>query len=150
MRTLDIRQLMRLLPHRAPFLLLDRVTECGDQHVIAIKNVTFNEPFFPGHFPEVPTMPGVLILEALAQACGVMAMIKSGKETPEGQILYFAGVDEARFRRPVGPGDRLVLKGQLRQQKRDVWKFSAEALVDDERVCEALLTCVLRDAPKTP
>ena len=146
-KTFDIRDIFKFLPHRYPFLLVDKVTalEVG-KSVTAIKNVTFNEPFFTGHFPDVPTMPGVLILEALAQACGVLACETSGVHANSGFILYFAGIDNARFRQPVVPGDQLVLHGELEKQKRDIWKFRTRATVDDVLVCEADMLCVLRDA----
>jgi len=144
--TFDIREILKLIPHRAPFVLVDRVTEyTGGETLTAIKNVTYNEPFFPGHFPNVPTMPGVLILEAMAQACGVMAVLKSGVRPETGAILYFAGIDQARFKRPVVPGDQLVLHARLDKRKRDLWKFSARATVNGELACEAEMMCVLKD-----
>ena len=148
----DIRDIMGLLTHRYPFLLVDRVTAYEPQKTLtALKNVTFNEPFFPGHFPEVPTMPGVLMLEALAQACGLLAVLDSGIRPESGFILYFAGIDEARFKRPVVPGDQLVLQVELEKQKRNVWKFRTLASVDGQTACEALMTCVLKhpDEPKS-
>ena len=148
----DIRDIMGLLTHRYPFLLVDRVTGYEPQKTLtALKNVTFNEPFFPGHFPEVPTMPGVLMLEALAQACGLLAVLDSGVRPESGFILYFAGIDEARFKRPVVPGDQLVLHVELDKQKRNVWKFRTRASVDGQTACEALMTCVLKhpDEPKS-
>jgi len=141
----DIRDIMRLLTHRYPFLLVDRITSYEKQKTLtAIKNVTFNEPFFPGHFPDVPTMPGVLMLEALAQTCGLLAVLDSGVRPESGFILYFAGIDEARFKRPVIPGDQLLLSVELDKQKRHVWKFKTRATVDGEVACEALMTCVLK------
>lgn len=146
--TFDIREIMKLIPHRAPFVLVDRVTEySGGDTLTAIKNVTYNEPFFPGHFPAVPTMPGVLILEAMAQACGIMAVLKSGVRPETGAILYFAGIDQARFKRPVVPGDQLVLHAKLEKQKRELWKFSARATVGGELACEAEMMCVLKAGP---
>lgn len=142
---LDIREIMRLLTHRYPFLLVDRVTEyCKGQSLTALKNVTYNEPFFTGHFPLVPTMPGVLMLEALAQACGILAVLDSGVRPDSGHILYFAGVDEARFKRVVIPGDQLTLHVELEKTKRNVWKFKTRATVGDEVACEAQMTCVLK------
>lgn len=141
----DIRDVMRLLTHRYPFLLVDRVTEYVPKTALtALKNVTFNEPFFVGHFPLVPTMPGVLMLEALAQACGLLAVLDSGVRPESGHILYFAGIDEARFKRVVIPGDQLILQVHLDKQKRNVWKFKTVARVGDEIACEALMTCVLK------
>jgi len=142
--TLDIRELLKLLPHRHPFMLVDRVLDYDNTHLTAIKNVTYNEPFFPGHFPGVPTMPGVLILEALAQACGLLAVLQSGLRPESGLILYFAGIDEARFKRPVVPGDQLLMQVELLKHKRDLWKFSARALVGDELACSAEMLCVLK------
>ncbi|MCI0749534.1 MAG: 3-hydroxyacyl-ACP dehydratase FabZ [Nevskiales bacterium] len=145
--TFDIRDILRLLPHRYPFLLVDRVTDySGGETLTALKNVTFNEPFFPGHFPGVPTMPGVMILEALAQASGLLAVLKSGIRPESGYLLYFAGVDRARFKRPVIPGDRLQLHAQLLVHKRDVWKFAARATVGDALACEAEMLCALKNA----
>ena len=147
--TLDIREIMRVLPHRAPFLLVDRVIALDPgKSITAIKNVTYNEPFFPGHFPQLPTMPGVLLLEALAQASGILAVLRENKFADSGAVLYFAGVDEARFRRPVVPGDTLILKSELIAQKRDMWKFATRALVGEELACEAQLLCVLREPAK--
>lgn len=144
-KTFDIREILKLIPHRWPFVMVDRVTQYDDGDTLtAIKNVTFNEGFFPGHFPAVPTMPGVLILEAMAQACGVLAVLKSGVRPESGMILYFAGIDNARFKRPVVPGDQLVLTAQMMKQKRDLWKFSAQAKVGGELACEAEMMCVLR------
>ena len=146
----DIRDIMKLLPHRYPFLLVDRVIahEPG-QSITAIKNVTYNEQFFVGHFPELPTFPGVLMLEALAQASGIIAALKSGLRPDGGMVLYFAGIDNARFKRPVVPGDQLTLMSTLDKQKRDLWKFSAKAMVGSELACEAELLCVLKDTSKT-
>ena len=145
-KTLDIREILRLIPHRWPFVMIDRVIECedGGDTLKAIKNVSFNEAHFPGHFPAVPTMPGVLILEAMAQACGILAVMRAGLSAESGQILYFAGIDRARFKRPVVPGDQLVFDVRLDKHKRDLWKFVARASVDGELACEAEMMCVLR------
>lgn len=145
---IDICEILKLLPHRYPFLLVDRVIECDTERmtITAIKNVTFNEPFFPGHFPGLPTMPGVLQLEALAQTAGLLAIRKSGLRASDGLILYFAGIDNARFKRPVTPGDQLVFHVQLEKQKRDFWRFKTRATVGDDLACEAELICVLRKA----
>lgn len=141
----DIREVMRLLPHRYPFLLVDRVVEYNSGvSITGIKNVTYNEQFFVGHFPELPTMPGVLILEALAQISGILAVLKSGLRADSGLILYFAGIDSARFKRPVVPGDQLRLVSELDKQKRDLWKFRTRALVGAELACEADMMCVLK------
>ncbi|MGH8442108.1 MAG: 3-hydroxyacyl-ACP dehydratase FabZ [Nevskiaceae bacterium] len=143
---LDIREILRLIPHRWPFVMIDRVTDWveGGETLKAIKNVTYNEAHFPGHFPAVPTMPGVLVIEAMAQACGILAVKRAGLSAASGQILYFAGIDSARFKRPVVPGDQLVFDVRLHKQKRDLWKFVARATVDGELACEAELMCVLR------
>lgn len=143
--TFDIREIMKLIPHRAPFLLVDRIIDyTGGDTLTALKNVTFNEPFFPGHFPNVPTMPGVLIIEAMAQASGILAVLKSGVRPESGMILYFAGIDHARFKRPVVPGDQLIFLVKLEKQKRDLWKFKTTATVDGLLVCEAEMMCVLK------
>lgn len=142
---LEVRDVMRLLTHRSPFLLVDRVTAYEPhKSLTALKNVTYNEPFFVGHFPEVPTMPGVLMLEALAQACGLLAVLDSGVRPESGAILYFAGIEEARFKRVVVPGDQLTLHAVLEKQKRNVWKFKTTASVGKDIAVEALMTCVLK------
>lgn len=142
----EIRDVMQFLPHRYPFLLVDRVVahEQG-QRIVALKNVTMNEAHFVGHFPELPTMPGVLILEALAQASGILAVLKSGLRADSGLILYFAGIDNCRFKRPVVPGDQLMLHAELDKQKRDLWKFRTYAKVGDAVACEADMMCVLKN-----
>lgn len=143
--TFDIREVMRLLTHRYPFLLVDRVTDYQrGVSLTALKNVTYNEPHFTGHFPLLPTMPGVLMLEALAQACGLLAVLDSGVRPESGHILYFAAVDEARFKRVVVPGDQLTLNVELEKTKRNVWKFKTVASVGTEVACSALMTCVLK------
>jgi 3-hydroxyacyl-[acyl-carrier-protein] dehydratase len=136
--TLDISQIMRRLPHRYPFLLVDRVLECHPKKTIrALKNVTINEPFFPGHFPQRPVMPGVLILEALAQTAGILAFVTAGVFPDEHTQLYFVGIDKARFRRPVVPGDQLILKAELQRALRGIWKFSTVAEVNGEEAASA-------------
>jgi 3-hydroxyacyl-[acyl-carrier-protein] dehydratase len=141
----DIRDVMRLLPHRYPFLLVDRVVEHEmGQRIVALKNVTYNENFFVGHFPKLPTMPGVLILEALAQASGILAVLKSGVTAESGLILYFAGIDNCRFKKPVVPGDQLLLHSTLEKHKRDIWKFKTHATVDGNMVCEADMICAVK------
>jgi 3-hydroxyacyl-[acyl-carrier-protein] dehydratase len=147
----DIRDLMRFLPHRYPFLLVDRILEHeNSQRIVGLKNVTYNEAFFVGHFPELPTMPGVLMLEALAQVSGIMAVLKTGLRPESGMILYFAGIDNARFKRPVVPGDQLMLHSELDKQKRDLWKFRTRAMVGEELACEADMMCVLKDTSRKP
>ncbi|MGH8455705.1 MAG: 3-hydroxyacyl-ACP dehydratase FabZ [Stenotrophobium sp.] len=143
----DIRDIMGMLAHRYPFLLVDRVIAYEkEKSLTAIKNVTFNEPFFPGHFPGLPTMPGVLIIEAMAQACGLMTSQDTGIRGNDGKIFYFAGIDNARFKRIVIPGDQLTFYVEVLKQKRGVYKFRTTASVDGELACEAELTCVIKDS----
>ena len=138
--SLDIMGVRRLLPHRYPFLLVDRVLECKKgENIRAIKNVTANEPFFPGHFPHRPVMPGVMIIEALAQAAGILAFITADVVPDESTQFYFVGIDEARFRKPVQPGDQLILTAKLERQMRGIWKFSTIAYVGDDEVTSALM-----------
>ena len=139
---LDIHAIMRQLPHRYPFLLIDRVLECTPgESLVALKNVTINEPFFPGHFPHHPVMPGVLILEAMAQATGLLAFATLGKPPSDDEIYYFVGIDKARFRAPVEPGDQLIFRVKVVTQKRNIWKFSGVAEVDGRVAAEAELMC---------
>jgi 3-hydroxyacyl-[acyl-carrier-protein] dehydratase len=135
---MDIQEVMRRLPHRYPFLLVDRVLECESGKAIrAVKNVTINEPFFPGHFPNRPVFPGVMILEALAQTAGILAFVTAGVYPEEKRELYFVGIDKARFRKPVMPGDQLILKATLERSLRGIWKFSTVAEVDGNEVTSA-------------
>ena len=145
MEQLDIRQILEHLPHRYPFLLIDRVLACEPGvRVRAIKNVTINEPFFDGHFPGYPVMPGVLVIEALAQASAILAYQSEGIR-PEGKsLIFFAGIDRARFRRPVIPGDQLLLEVVALKMVRGVGKFDARATVDGAVVAEAELLAALR------
>lgn len=136
--TLDIVEIMKILPHRYPFLLIDRVVEIERKHrIVAIKNVTVNEPFFTGHFPGYPIMPGVLIVEALAQAGGILAFSRMGDR--QGNAVYFMGMDGVRFRKPVRPGDQLILKLKMLKQRGAVFKMRGEAFVADQLVAEAEL-----------
>lgn len=145
---MNIEDVMRYLPHRYPFLLVDRVVELEPgKHIVAIKNVSINEPFFPGHFPGVPVMPGVLILEALAQAAGLLSFKTKNYAPEEIGIIYFAGIDNARFKKPVKPGDQLVLKAEIVREVRGIWKYTARAEVDGAVVAEAELMATLRDKP---
>lgn len=138
--SLDIMGIRRLLPHRYPFLLVDRVLECRKgESIRAIKNVTVNEPFFTGHFPHRPVMPGVMIIEALAQAAGILAFITADVVPDESTQFYFVGIDEARFRKPVQPGDQLILTAKLERQMRGIWKFSTVAYVGEDEVTSALM-----------
>ena len=142
---LDINEIMKTLPHRYPFLLVDRVKELElNKRIVAIKNVTINEPFFQGHFPGHPIMPGVLIIEAMAQVGGILAY-KSEPDT-EGKVVYFMGIDKAKFRRPVVPGDTLEFVLEVIKQRRNIWVFKAEAFVDGERAAEAEIKATLADA----
>lgn len=135
---LDINAILKQIPHRYPFLLVDRVIECrSGESIRALKNVTFNEPFFPGHFPHRPVMPGVLIMEALAQAAGILASVTAGVVPDESMRLYLVGIDKARFRRPVEPGDQLVLIANLERNLRGIWRFSTVALVDSDEAATA-------------
>ncbi len=135
---MDIQEVMRRLPHRYPFLLVDRVLECESGKAIrALKNVTINEPCFPGHFPNRPVFPGVMILEALAQTAGILAFVTAGVYPEEKRELYFVGIDKARFRKPVMPGDQLILKANLERSLRGIWKFSTIAEVDGAEVTSA-------------
>jgi 3-hydroxyacyl-[acyl-carrier-protein] dehydratase len=137
---LDIHEILRRLPHRYPFLLVDRVLECVPGHrVRALKNVTMNEPYFQGHFPHRPVMPGVIIIEALAQAAGVLAFVTAGVYPDENSVFYFVGIDKARFRRPVGPGDQLILQATLERNLRGIWKLAAVASVDGAEAASAEL-----------
>ncbi len=145
----DIRDIMAMLPHRQPFLLIDKIIEHDPgKSLVAIKNVTYNEPFFLGHFPQVPTMPGVLIIEAMAQACGLLTAIETGIKPESGLIFYFAGIEDARFKRIVEPGDQLRFEVSLDRVKRHLRRFKARATVDGELACEATLMCVLKDASR--
>jgi 3-hydroxyacyl-[acyl-carrier-protein] dehydratase len=141
--TMDIHKVLSLLPHRYPFLLIDRVV---DEYLIALKNVTFNEPYFAGHFPVRPVMPGVLIVEAMAQATGLLAMESRPSEVGEKALYYLAGIDKARFKRTVEPGDQLILDVRLKKVRRGVWLFSGEARVDGEIAATADIMCTARDS----
>lgn len=143
---IDYAEVMRRLPHRYPFLLVDRAEDfIASTSITGIKNVTHNEPFFPGHFPGAPVMPGVLILEAMAQAAAILSF-KTKNYAPENiGVVYFAGIDGARFRKPVKPGDQLVLKIDILRETRGIWKYAGRAEVDGETVAEAELMATLRD-----
>jgi 3-hydroxyacyl-[acyl-carrier-protein] dehydratase len=140
---IEIDEILNLLPHSYPFLLVDRVTEYEEEkRIVAIKNVTYNEPFFPGHFPRKPVMPGVLIIEAMAQAGGILAF----KSFPQkrGQV-FFIGIDNARFRKPVIPGDQLQLIVELVKHRREIWIFQGTAFVDGKLVAEARIMATLQE-----
>ena len=142
---MDIHQILKLLPHRYPFLLVDRVIEIEKgKSIKALKNVTMNEPFFNGHFPRRPVMPGVLMLEALAQAAALLAFSTMDMVPDENSVYYFAGIDGARFKRPVEPGDALTLCVELDRMKAGIFKFKAKAMVGAELAVEAELMCTMR------
>lgn len=142
---MDIHEILKYLPHRSPFLLIDRVLEIKEgESIVALKNVSMNEPFFVGHFPELPVMPGVLILEALAQAAGVLAYKSTNTLPKDGTLYLFAGIDNARFRRVVEPGDQLRLEVKLIRAKKEIWKLEGSAYVDNELVCSAELISARR------
>jgi 3-hydroxyacyl-[acyl-carrier-protein] dehydratase len=142
---MDIHQILKQLPHRYPFLLVDRVLELDKgKRIKALKNVTMNEPFFTGHFPHRPVMPGVLMLEAMAQAAALLAFDMQGITPDEKTVYYFAGIDGARFKRPVEPGDQLIMDVTLERLKAGVFKFKGVARVDDNMACEAELMCTMR------
>lgn len=142
---MDINEIREYLPHRYPFLLVDRVVsmELG-KSIVAYKNVTTNEPFFTGHFPDLPVMPGVLIVEAMAQAAGILGFKTMGKKPSDGSIYYFVGADDLRFKRPVVPGDRLMLEASIESEKRGIWKFKVQCNVDGELVSSATILCADR------
>jgi 3-hydroxyacyl-[acyl-carrier-protein] dehydratase len=143
---LDIHDILRYLPHRYPFLLIDKVLESKEGETLtAIKNVTFNEPFFQGHFPYRPVMPGVLILEAMAQASAILASISIGTQASDKRIYYFVGVDNARFKRPVEPGDQLIIETSLTRKLKGMWKCAAKASVDGNLCCSADLMFTSKD-----
>jgi len=142
---MDIHQILKQLPHRYPFLLVDRVIELEKgKRIVALKNVSMNEPFFTGHFPHRPVMPGVLMLEALAQAAALLAFDTLGVTPDDKTVYYFAGIDGARFKRPVEPGDQLMLHVELDRMKSGIFKFKARAMVGEELAVEAALICTMR------
>jgi 3-hydroxyacyl-[acyl-carrier-protein] dehydratase len=142
---MDINEILQYLPHRYPFLLVDRVLEIEPgKRVLALKNVTMNEPFFPGHFPHHPVMPGVLIIEAMAQAAALLSFKTSGVKPDENSVVYFAGIDNARFKRPVVPGDQLLFDMTITHAKRNIFKYKGVARVGDEIAAEAELMCAMK------
>ena len=149
MNTIDIHEIQRYLPHRYPFLLIDRVVDfVAGEYLVGIKNISYNEPQFTGHFPQRVIMPGVLILESLAQATGLLAFKTADELHSDDALYYLAGIDNARFRRPVEPGDQLKLEVKLIKNKRNMWKFSGKASVDGELVVSADILCVHQEMPK--
>lgn len=142
---LDIHKILKKLPHRYPILLVDRVVEFErDVRIKALKNVTINEPFFMGHFPSRPVMPGVLMLEALAQTAAILSFESAGTEPGEDTVVYFVGIDGARFKRPVEPGDQLVMEASIERARAGIVKYRAKASVDGELAVEAELMCTMR------
>lgn len=142
---MDIHEILKYLPHRYPFLLVDRVLSCEPGKTIsALKNVTINEPFFSGHFPHHPVMPGVLIIEALAQAAALLTLKSANLQTDENSVYYFVGIDRARFKKPVLPGDQLILRATILRERIGIWKYSVKAEVDGRVVTEAELMCTIR------
>ena len=145
MNSMDIHQILEYLPHRYPFLLVDRVLSCEPgKRIVAIKNVTINEHFFAGHFPHHPVMPGVLIIEALAQTAAILTFKTHDHKTDKNSVYYFVGIDKARFKKPVTPGDTLALHVEIKRFSRGIWWFSTQARVAEQVVTEAELMCTLR------
>jgi 3-hydroxyacyl-[acyl-carrier-protein] dehydratase len=144
---MDINQILQHLPHRYPFLLIDRVLSLDPgKEIVALKNVSMNEPFFPGHYPHHPVMPGVLIIEAMAQAAAIMSFTSGeGGKPDDSKVYYFVGIDGARFKRPVVPGDQLILKVKPTRSLRGLWKFAAVAEVDGQVAAEAEIMCTMRE-----
>jgi 3-hydroxyacyl-[acyl-carrier-protein] dehydratase len=143
---MDINEILQYLPHRYPFLLVDRVLELEPgKRILALKNVTMNEPFFPGHFPHHPVMPGVLIIEAMAQAAALLSFKSTGVKPDENSVVYFAGIDNARFKRPVVPGDQLLFEMSITHSKRNIFKYKGVARVGGEIATEAELMCAIKN-----
>ena len=143
---MDIHEVLQHLPHRYPFLLIDRVLEVvPNEKIVALKNVTMNEPFFPGHYPHHPVMPGVLVIEAMAQAAAILSFKTMGTLPSDDSVYYFVGIEGARFKRPVSPGDQLILKASVGMSRRGMWRFNCTAEVDGKAAAEAELICTLRD-----
>ena len=151
MKSLDITQIKQYLPHRYPLLLVDRVLDWeSGKSITAIKNVTINEEFFVGHFPHKPVMPGVLTIEALAQTAALLAFLTTGQKPDDNAVVYFVGIDGARFKRPVEPGDQLRMQVEILRNARGIWKFHAKATVDEQLVVEAELMCTMRSISEPP
>ena len=142
---MDILEIKKYLPHRYPFLLLDRVVELEEgERILAYKNITCNEEVFEGHFPHFPVFPGVMIVEAMAQACGVLGFKTMNKTPDDGSVYLFAGIDNVRFKRQVVPGDRMFIEASIVSEKRGIWKFQCSAKVDDQLVTSATIMCADR------
>lgn len=146
MKSLDIHKVLQMLPHRYPFLLIDRVLDyTPNESLTAIKNVTINEPFFPGHFPHRPVMPGVLVIEAMAQACGLLSFVSDDTKPDDKGVFLFVGIDKARFKRQVEPGDQLRFEVKLTRKIRGIWMYEGSAYVGTELACSAELMCTYRE-----
>jgi 3-hydroxyacyl-[acyl-carrier-protein] dehydratase len=146
LNSLDIHKVLQMLPHRYPFLLIDRVLDyTKGESLVAIKNVTINEPFFPGHFPHRPVMPGVLVIEAMAQACGILTFFSDDPRPSEKGVFLFVGIDKARFKRQVEPGDQLRFEVRINRKMRGIWMYEGNAFVGDELCCSAELMCAYRE-----
>ena len=146
---MDIHEILDHLPHRYPFVLIDRVISIAlSKEIVALKNVTINEPFFPGHFPYHPVMPGVLIVEAMAQAAAILSFKTMGVKPSDDSVYYFAGIDSARFKKPVSPGDQIVFNVKIDRILKGIWKYSGVARVDGNVVAEAQMMCILKAIDK--
>ncbi len=146
---MDIHEILDHLPHRYPFVLIDRVVSLDlGKEITAIKNVTINEPFFPGHFPYHPVMPGVLIVEAMAQAAAILSFKTMNTKPSEESVYYFAGIDSARFKKPVSPGDQIILNVKIVRILKGIWKYSGVATVGNDIVAEASMMCILKEIKK--
>lgn len=147
MESIDVKNIRALIPHRYPFLLVDRIIDYKkDESITGFKNVTANEQYFEGHFPDEPVMPGVLILEAMAQICGVLTSLTLEKELGKEGVFYLVGFDKARFKRMVIPGDKIILKATIKRKLKGIWKFETEAYVDDELCTSADLMCTYKES----
>jgi 3-hydroxyacyl-[acyl-carrier-protein] dehydratase len=147
--SMDIHEILDHLPHRYPFVLIDRVISIElSKEIVALKNVTINEPFFPGHFPYHPVMPGVLIVEAMAQAAAILSFKTMGVKPSDDSVYYFAGIDSARFKKPVSPGDQIVFNVKIDRILKGIWKYSGVARVDGNVVAEAQMMCILKAIDK--
>ncbi len=145
MDSMNIHEILKYLPHRYPFLLVNRVISCEPgKNISALKNVSMNEPFFSGHFPHYPVMPGVLIIEALAQAAAILTLRTANLTTNDDSLYYFVGIDGERFKKPVQPGDQLILKATILRERIGIWKYAVQAEVDGRVVTEAELMCTMR------
>jgi 3-hydroxyacyl-[acyl-carrier-protein] dehydratase len=148
LNAMEIQEIMEQLPHRYPMLLIDRVLSIDPgKEVVALKNVSINEPYFAGHFPRYPVMPGVLVVEAMAQAAAILTFKTYNLKVDADRVYYFVGIDQARFKKPVMPGDQMILKVQLVRSIRSIYKFTAQAYVNDAMVSEATLLCTIRTNP---